>query len=404
MRILIGHNHYKIPGGEDAVVQAEYSLLRDFGEQVFLYKRSNREFDSSSVMGKLKYMRTLGWSSETYRDIKALVRRFRPDVAHFHNIFYVITPAAYFACKEEGIPVVQSQHNFRLICSNGLLYRNNKVCEDCLHKSLWQGVYHGCYGNSRVLTAFIAGMLIDHWKKGTWENTVDLYITASQFGRQKLIEGGLPPEKIVVKPNFVYPVPDIQQRQEENYALYVGRLSREKGVHMLLEAWRSIPYCPLKIMGDGPLAGGLKKYAKDHGIKNVDFLGFTSPEEYNRVMNGAKFLLVPSQCYESFPRIIVEAFSYGIPIVASRLGTLAEIVEDEKTGLLFDPADTNDLIAKIHWINQHNEDLLKMGKMARCVFEEKYMARKNFDSLMDIYNRAIELSSGGCKLMETKTA
>lgn len=392
MRILIGHNHYKIPGGEDAVVAAEHSLLKDFGEDVLLYKRSNVELDSGSVTAKFRNIRQLGWSRETYRDIKTMIRRFRPDVAHFHNIFYVITPAAYFACREEGVPVVQSQHNFRLKCANGLLYRQNKVCEECVKKSLWQGIYHGCYRDSRLLTAFIAGTLMDHWRKRTWHNAVDIYISASQFGKQKLIEMGLPGEKIAVKPNFVYPVPSVDDRKDQGYALYVGRLSEEKGVRVLLEAWKSVPDVPLRIIGEGPLSGSLKVYTQSQGIRNVQFLGYVNQKTYEENMCGARFLIVPSQCYENFPRIIVEAFARGIPVIASNLGTLRELVEDQGTGLLFEPQDVRQLTEKIRRLFLDSALVTQLGRNARGVFQKEYGVRENYEHLVSIYQRAIELS------------
>lgn len=391
MRILIGHNHYKIPGGEDAVVASEYSLLRDFGADALLYKRSNVELDSRSLPAKLRNMHQWSWSPETYRDIRTLARRFKPDVAHFHNIFYVITPAAYFACCDAGVPVVQSQHNFRLVCSNGLLYRQNKVCEDCLNKSLWQGVYHGCYGNSRVLTALIARMLMGHWKKRTWQSMVDMYITASQFGRQKLITAGIDGGKVIVKPNFVYPDPGgAAAGHRRRYALYVGRLSREKGVNILLEAWRSLPDFPLRVVGDGPLSGSLKDYVRRHGMSNVEFCGHVNQTEYERHMREAGFLVVPSVCYENFPRIVAEAFAYGIPVLASRLGSLEEIIEDKGNGVLFRAGDPSDLAQKVHWLVGPGNELGRMAKQARDTFEQKYSARQNYEKLMVVYNRVIQ--------------
>ncbi len=391
MRILIGHNHYKIPGGEDAVVAAEYCLLKDFGVDVLLYKRSNAQLDSKSIMTKFRNIRQLGWSPETYRDIRTMIKRFKPDVAHFHNIFYVMTPAAYSACHDEGVPVVQSQHNFRLVCSNGLLYRQNKICEDCLNKSLWQGVYHGCYGNSRVLTALIARMLIDHWEKRTWQDTVDMYITASQFGRQKLIAAGIDGQKITVKPNFVYPDPGrAVASQRKRYALYVGRLSTEKGVNVLLGAWRSLSDFPLRVIGNGPLAGSLADYVRRHSMTNVELRGYVDQAEYERNMREAGFLIVPSVCYENFPRIVAEAFAYGVPVLASRLGSLEEIIEDKGNGMLFEAGNPSDLAQKARWLIGHRDELEQMAKRARDTFEQKYSARRNYEELMAVYNRVTQ--------------
>src|SRR3989338_1070067 len=399
MRILIGHNHYKIPGGEDAVVTAEYSLLKDFGADVLLYKRNNVELDSRSITTKFRNMRQLGWSPETCRDIKNMIRRFRPDVAHFHNIFYVMTPAAYFACRDEDVPVVQSQHNFRIVCSNGLLYRQNKVCEDCPNKSLWQGVYHGCYGNSRVLTAFIAKMLMDHWKKRTWQDMVDMYITASRFGRQKLIAAGIDGGKITVKPNFVYPDPGVSGKIRcKRYALYIGRLSAEKGVNVLLAAWRSVPDFPLRIIGDGPLSGSLKDYVQRHGMSNVEFCGYVNQVEYEQNMRESSYLIVPSACYENFPRVVAEAFAYGVPVLASRLGSLEEIIEDKGNGMLFEAGNPPALGQQAQWLIGHGNELEQMAVRARDTFEQKYSANQNYEQLMTVYQKVTQQESATCAL------
>ncbi len=388
MRILIAHTHYQQPGGEDAVVKTESALLKKFNEEVYLYARHNKEIDSYSLGKKINFLFRLDWSKQSYLEIKKIIRAFRPDVAHFHNIFFMMTPSVYFACKEENIPVVQSQHNFRLMCSNGLLFRDNRVCEECLQKSLWQGVYHRCYKNSRLATALVVRMLQKHWKKDTWRERIDLYIALTEFSRKKLVLGGIPQHKIVVKPNFVYPDSKIQGT-DGGYALYVGRLSTEKGVHVLLEAWKSIKNLPLKIIGDGPLVGCLKSYIESHRIHQVDFLGYVPEGRYEECMKGAKILIVPSVCYENFPRVIAEAFSYGIPVVASRLGSMEELIQDKATGLLFRAADSHDLQEKITWMLEHGDELKQMGRNARREYEEKYAAGTNYKNLMDIYRRVI---------------
>lgn len=392
MKILIGHNHYKMRGGEDAVAEAEYTLLKDFGQEVMLYERDNTEFDFFPISDRLKHLSKLDWSPRAYGDIKALIRKFRPDVAHFHNIFYMMTPAVYYACKEEGVPVIQSQHNFRIFCSNGLFYRDNRICEDCLDKSLRQGVYHGCYRNSRLLTAFVAAMLKKHWQRRTWLDMVDIYITATQFSRQKLIQGGIPAEKIVIKPNFVYPDPGMR-RTDEGYALYVGRLSREKGIESLLEAWRAVPHFPLRIIGNGPLADSLKDYVAKHRMANVAFLGYVTREVYEENMKKARFLVVPSYCYENFPRVIVEASAYGVPVVSSNIGTLKELVQDNINGLVFDPRNSKQLMERIEILIRDPSRAQEMGKNARRIFEEKYSIHNNYKCLIEIYQKAIQAAN-----------
>ena len=389
MRILIAHNHYQQFGGEDAVVETEYALLKGFQEDVRLYKRSNSEITSYSFFQKINFVLNLSWSCSSYRQMKKILREFRPQVVHFHNTFFMLSPSVYAACREENVPVVQSLHNFRLRCANGLFFRNNRVCEDCLKGSLWNGVRHRCYKNSRLITTLVVRILEEHWKRGTWTNMVDYYIAVTEFSRQKMIQAGIAPEKIVVKPNCVRWQFAPSPRGGE-YALYAGRLSPEKGVRLLLEAWRTLANIPLKILGSGPLMEELKNFVKNNGMKHVEFLGFVSGERYTQRLNGAKFVVVPSLCYENFPRIIVEAYACGIPVLASRLGAMQDLVRDFQTGRLFEPGNADDLIEKACWLADHEVELDQMGQRARQEYEQKYSAPQNYDFLMAIYKKAVE--------------
>ena len=266
-------------------------------------------------------------------------------------------------------------------------FREGKVCEECLdHKNLWRGVYYGCYRNSRLMTALVVRMLQDHWKRGTWLDMVDLYITATEFSRRKYITAGIPAEKIAVKPN-VNLTDTVKENQDQGYALYAGRLTREKGVQVLLEAWKKKTYLPLKILGDGPMAAELKKELQD--IKEVDLLGFVPEDRYEECMKGAKFLIVPSLCYENFPRVVAEAYSYGVPVLASSLGGFPEIVLEGKTGLLFRPGDVDHLLEKIQWMVSHQDHRPAMRENIRQVYATSYSARKNYEMLIDIYKKAI---------------
>jgi len=393
MRILIAHNHYREHGGEDSVVKTECELLKHYNEEVYLYERGNAEFNEFSFMEKIEFLLALGWSRKTYREIRKVIKEFRPDVVHFHNIFFMLTPSVYSACRDEKVPIIHSLHNFRLLCSNGLFFRNNAVCEECTKHSLWRGVVHRCYLNSRIVTALVVKMLQKHWDRKTWLNMVDRYITATEFSRKKYISAGISPKKIIVKPHFV-DVALSQNGHDKGYALYVGRLSEEKGIRSLLEAWESIKNIPLKIAGDGPLAGELKSYAQRKNLTNVKFLGYISNPQYVEYMKNAKFIVIPSICYENFPRIVAEAFAYGVPVLASRIGSIVEIIQEGETGLLFNPGDSNDIVEKVDWLQSHNEALEKMRKEARQEYEQKYTPELNYSLLKSIYNEAIESRQG----------
>jgi len=388
MRILIAHNHYREYGGEDSVVKTECELLKRYKEEVCLYERGNAEFDDFSFIEKIEFLLRLGWSRKTYREIREVIKKFRPDVVHFHNIFFMLTPSVYSACQDEKVPIIHSLHNFRLLCSNGLFFRNNAVCEECTKHSLWRGVVHRCYLDSRVITALVVNMLQKHWDQKTWLNMVDCYITATEFSRKKYISAGISPQKIVVKPHFI-DVALSQNGYDKGYILYVGRLSEEKGVRSLLRAWEFIKDIPLKIAGDGPLAGELKSYAQTKNLTNIEFLGYISNPQYVEYVKNAKFIIIPSICYENFPRIVAEALAFGVPVLASRIGSIVEIVQDGKTGLLFNAGDSKDLMEKALWLVDHNDALQAMRVEARREYKQKYISEINYSQLKQIYVDAI---------------
>ncbi len=387
MRVLLIHNHYLQPGGEDAVFEAEKALLERMGHEVIPFVEDNARFNR---MNPLKAAQNAIWSREAQSKLRQLVRETKPDVAHSHNTFLMISPAAYYACREAGVPVVQTLHNYRLICPDALLMRDGRICEDCVGKTVpWPGVLHGCWRGSRAGTAVVAAMLTVHRLMKTWQEQVDLYIALTEFARRKFIEGGIPAEKIVVKPNFVAPDPG-EGRHEGNYALFVGRLSPEKGVRTLLRAWKNLKGVPLRIVGDGPLIEEVQDFVREEGFSEVKVLGRQPREEVFRLMREARVLVFPSESYENFPVAIAEAFACGLPVVASRLGAMAEIVEHGRTGLLFEPGNPEDLAAKIARIWGHPKLLTEMGREARKEYERKYTAERNYNILMDIYNRVVQ--------------
>ena len=387
MKILLVHNHYQQPGGEDAVFWAEVELLRNRGHEVITFVENNARLNG---MNPMKAATNAIWSRESLVRLRTIIQEHRPDVAHFHNTFLMISPAAYYACKEAGVPVVQTLHNYRLICPGALLMRNGRVCEDCIGTAVpWPGVVHGCWRGSKAQTGVVAAMLAVHRLLGTWSDKVDLYIALTEFARQKFIEGGLPAEKIVVKPNFVHPDPGLGEHRGD-FALFVGRLSQEKGVRTLLAAWRKLKGIPLKIAGDGPLMEEVQGVIVREGLDDVELLGRQSRAEVLKLMQQAQVLVFPSEWYEGFPMTLAEAFACGLPVVASRLGAMAEIVEDRRTGLLFEPGDAEDLAAKVEWAWSHPRKMAEMGREARQEYERKYTAERNYEMSMEIYRQAIQ--------------
>jgi glycosyltransferase involved in cell wall biosynthesis len=388
MKLLLVHNHYRQPGGEDEVFLRESALLLSAGHEVLEYTTHNNEIAEDGVFGKAKLAARTLWAWDSVAGLRSLVQRERPCLAHFHNTFPLISPAAYYACQHEGIPVVQSLHNARLMCPAATLYRKGSACHDCVGRSVaWPGVVRACYHNSRIQTAVVAGMLSGHRILGTWQEKVDAYIAFTEFYRQKFIAAGLPCEKIFLKPHFLGFDPGMKQIAGD-YALFVGRLAPEKGVPTMLKAWRSLSNVPLRIRGEGPLRSDVEQFARENS--SVSTLPYLSRKACFDLIKGARFLLWPSEgYYESFGLVAIEAFACGTPVIASRTGAMAEIVEDCKTGLHFTAGDADDLAAKVHWAWTHPEEMRELANGARAEYEAKYAAERNYRLLIEIYNRCL---------------
>jgi glycosyltransferase involved in cell wall biosynthesis len=388
MKILSIHNSYQTPGGEDQVFAQEADLLRSHGHQVLLYQASN---DQVKDKAPLVLLGNTIWNRQTHHELRTLMNQEKPDIVHVHNTFPVISPAAYYAANEEGIPVVQTLHNYRPLCPAATLFRNGHVCEDCLGKRVpWRGVMHGCYRGSRLATASGAAMLTTHNYKQTWNQSVAAYIALSDFARGKFIEGGFPAEKIFVKPNFVQSDPGPGDGQG-NYAFFAGRLTPEKGISTLLQAWRTIGTgLRLQIAGDGPLAPEVEQACRE--MKNVTWLKWLPRPEILQRMKKASVLILPSTWYEGFPMTLAEACAVGLPVIASKLGSMASIVDHQRTGLHFESGSADGLVEALRWWHKHPAETALMRTHARLEYETKYTAEGNYVQLISIYESVLNRS------------
>lgn len=392
------HNFYREPGGEDYAVMQEKMLLESRGHAVELFSVSNDSFSgglhTASVACGAVYSR------KSRLIIEQKIGSFVPDVVHVHNFFPQLSPSVYYACQAGPVPVVQTLHNFRLICPNALLFRDGKPCEQCIGTSFaWPGIVNACYRNSRAGTAVLATMLAAHRISNTWTTQVHAYICLSTFAQQKFIAGGLPADRLFVKPNCVMPDPCPGSRSGD-FAIFVGRLSFEKGLKTLLSAWTHVPGRRLKIVGDGPLGC----FAKNVAPPSVEFLGRQPAARVLELLGAAKFLIFPSECYENFPRVIVEAFAKGLPVLGSDLGSMREIIEDGRTGVLFTPGDHQDLAKKAEWLFSHPRESQAMSAAARRAFEASYATDCNYQQLMKIYQRAMDVSDAPKQLALNTTS
>jgi glycosyltransferase involved in cell wall biosynthesis len=381
LKVVVVHNRYQQAGGEDQVFLAESRLLAAHGDHVRVFTVDNRDLDSTRPV-RLAAMTV--WNSNAYWKLRALFRQEQPHIVHFHNTFPMISPAGYYAARAEGVAVVQTLHNFRLMCPNALFYRAGRVCEDCMGRSVpWPAVVHSCYRGSRAATIATAVMLSVHRAARTWSTLVNRYIALSEFARRKFMEGGIPAERLVVKPNFIHRDPGVGAH-DGGFALFAGRLSPEKGLEVLLSACAKLGgSLPLKIIGAGPLAG-----ASREGTGPVEWLGAVTEERVLTLMQQASFLVFPSQVYENFPITLVQAFATGLPVIASGHGSIGEIVSDGVTGCHVRPGDSNDLAEKLEWAITHRDALARMGSRAREEFENRYTAERNYQQLLEVYRVA----------------
>ena len=382
--VMLVHNHYKQPGGEEQVFLSEAALLTEYGHKVSLFEETNQRADSMNAL-------TLGaatiWNQGACGRLAAALSVAKPRIVHFHNTFPLISPAAYRTARRSGAAVVQTLHNFRTLCLNGLFFKNGKPCERCLHNTVpWPGVLQRCYRDNPLASTAVATMLTVHRALGTWKNEVDWYVAPSEFARDKFIEGGLPPERFSVKPNFLEKDPGIGEGGG-GYAIFAGRLSQEKGLPVLIEAWRCLPpHIKLRIFGQGPLLDWLK--TEITGMPSVELLGWQPRQEILAQMKNAAALVFPSECYENGPLSVTEAFATGLPTVASNHGAMSTLIRHRGTGLLFRRGDANNLAAEVQWLIDHEDVRQAMRLEARAEFERQYTRTAHYERLLKIYRLA----------------
>ncbi len=384
MKIIQVHNYYQYSGGEDIVVKNEYELLKAYNHTVLQYTTNNSEIKGYNLLDKTNLIINATFSKKTYDVLTELFKKEKPDVCHVHNTFPLITPSVYYACKDAKIPVVQTLHNYRLLCSNAYFFRNGKVCEECMGKSLFISLKYGCYRNSRIQT-FILARMIEYYKRfDAWNMLIDKYIVLTEFSKKKFIQGGLFSEKIFVKPNFLLNDPGFDYGTQK-YFLFAGRLDVTKGINVLTEALKKIPEdIELVVAGDGMLKNNVIN------IKGIKYLGQLNHMQLLMKLKEAIALIFPSLVYETFGMIIVESFACGKPVIASNLGAAAEFIKPGKTGLLFEAGNSEELSKEMEWAYRHPEEMKRMGMNARKEYEEKYTAERNYKMLMGIYTNLRE--------------
>lgn len=390
LSVLVAHNYYKStnPSGENVVFDAEAELLIARGHSVHKYSRRSEEIFEWTAKQRLGLPKQLVWSDRSYYEIKRLIERARPTVAHFHNTFPLISRSAVQACQEMGVPVVQTLHNYRYLCINGGFFRHGNYCQRCLGTRIaWRGIAHRCYGGS--LSRSLALTVLQYAEKRTTSalNNANLYIAPSQFVRQQYVAAGFPGDRIWVKPHFASAVTPGADANRDG-AIFVGRLCVEKGVDVLLSAWRQLPDIRLLIIGDGPYAAEVR--AAVARTRNIVWLGALSRAEVLAHVRRARCIVVPSKVPESFGLVAAEAMGSGTPVVASDIGALPELVKNGRTGLLVSVGDTEDLIQKVRYLNVHPQFAVTLGAAGREDYEKRFTPEQGYQALIRIY----EIASG----------
>lgn len=387
MKVLFIHNKYKQYGGEDVAVELETTVLIKRGHTVRTIL-----FDNSTVAGL--FSKIFNGIRSVYNfaaaaEISKAIHQFKPDIIHIHNVFFIASPSVIEAADRHKIPVILTLHNYRLICANGLLLRNNQVCELCRQKKFpLAGIKYKCYRNSAAESALVIAITGIHKFRNTWKNKVSRYIILNEFSRSKLLYSSLdvPEYKMVTKPNFV-PDPGEGNNDREDFFLFAGRIAKEKGVHILAKAFAGMPEHKIIIAGDGPER---KLLMQEFGsYPNIYFTGQMEKKQVIETMKRCKAFICPSIWYEGAPLTIIEAFATSTPVIASRLGSMEESIIDGFNGLHFTAGDADDLRRKIEFfINE-----LKMHPMfyknARQTYLEKYHEDTHYDAILKIYQNAI---------------
>ena len=380
--VALVYNHFRTPGGDAVVFEAEAELLRARGWRVVTI--SDATPDVLSLGQKIALGADAVWSRRWRRRFRSVMTQLRPDVVHVHNSFPVMSPSILHAAKEGGAKVVQTLHDFRLVCPSALCFRDGAACEDCVGRTVaWPALAHACYRDSRVETLAPVAMLGVHRALGTWDRSVDRFLAPSQTQRDVLVRGGIPAARIRIVPNFVDPDPG-QRKGGGGYCLYVGTISQHKGIGTMLKAWAGLSDIPLKVVGS-PASDHEGSRIGSIDVPGVEYLGRRPRHEVLRLMHDARLLIFPSTWYEVAPMAVLEAFACGVPAVASRTGALAELIDDGREGLLFAPGDPDDLAAKVRSAWTHREDAQRMGAEARCAFERRFTADAHYALLCEAY-------------------
>ena len=386
MKVFVAHNFYQQFGGEDAVALAEKQLLESHAEEVVFYSRHNDDIKQYSLIEKIHFGFQTIFSRQTKEELHDLVRQFHPDVAYVHNVFPLISPALYHVLHALRIPIVQVIHDFRFLCPNGWFYTQGKICERCKSGNYWNAIRYRCYRDSYPLSALYSASLGVNRFAGVLEK-IDAFVCLTEFSKKKLLEVNVPERKIFIKPNFLDVTATAPQPGVGNYVVYLGRLSAEKGIWTLVRAFERLREVPLKIVGTGPLEAQLKSYVQERNLSNISFMGFKQGQEKSDLLSNSFCTIVSSEWYENFPVVVLEAYAAAKPVIGSCIGSLPYIIEEGKSGLLFEPGNPIDLAEKVKTLLDCPQLRAEMGRYGRALVESKYSPQQSYETLKTIFTQ-----------------
>jgi glycosyltransferase involved in cell wall biosynthesis len=390
MRVLCVHNQFEQYGGADAVFAADEKMLAGHGE-VVTYTRHSKEIVSAAPMEKLGLGVDTLYSRRTVREVTDLVKRFRPEIAYVHNVFPLISPSLYSVLYRLGVPSVHIIHDYRLFCPNSRFYINDQICELCKLGNYWSAVRKRCVRGSTAYSALYASSLYLSKKMGL-SRKIGGYICLTEFTKSLLLQCEVPEDKLYVCPNYIDTSEYTPQFGGGEYVLYLGGLYRDKGVMTAAKAFAKLPHIPFKFVGTGAAEQELRDFIASNQLSNLEVVGFKAGQEKLDYLRNSMFTIVPSPFYETFGMVVLEAYASGKPVVASAIGSLPYIVHPDQTGLLFQRQDADDLAAKIGWLFDRPEEIVRMGRNARSLVESKYDSRLRYPSLQAIFENVIKTS------------
>lgn len=379
--ILLVHNYYQIPGGEDTVVKNEKEMLEKHGYNVVLYSRNNSELKDMNKIQKLLLPFSTIFNIKTYLDINKIIKKDNINIVHVHNTLNLISASVYYAARRCNVPVIQTIHNFRLLCPGATFYREQHICEDCVVHGLWCAVKHNCYRGSKLQTLACVISTKIHRLMGIYGKIN--YICLTEFNRKKLLQfKQIKEERVFVKPNYVNSSRHTLTEKKNNQFIYVGRLDKLKGIEVVFEAWNQMgdDAPKLVVCGTGPMENWCKEYIQNRKI-NIELKGFIPNDEAINYISNSAALILPTQWYEGFPMTIVEAFSVGTAVICSDLGNAGSIVEEGITGYKFEAKSVEGLVAAIDRFEKKPIPSSNIKK----IYEEKYSENINYEILKNIY-------------------